>query len=187
MCANAVRPLEQLPDSHWGLAANPVIKPLIISRGTMLSIDLGKTRALCEEVLGFQCAMLNSNVMFCRQRADAGGDRPYWVLEVHAVQSNPTPQRMYNHWGIWVPEVEDVDTGYALLTNNMQKYGIARVQKPRYAHQDWRDYSTYFEDISGNWWEIDRHPVEEEFIKYFNSGDWDSRESAGMSGEGTSP
>lgn len=174
----APRPLAQLPASNWGRAANPVINPMILSRGTLLSIDMARTRALCEEVLGFQCAMVNEELMFCRQRADAGTGQPYWVLEVHSATSNPTPQRMGNHWGIWVPEVEDVDAGYTLLSNNMEKYGIARVHKPRYAHEGWRDYSLYFVDISQNWWEIDRNPVEEEFIKYFNSGDWDAKERA---------
>ena len=171
-------PLQELPTSTWGLAANPVIKPKILSRGTLLSIDLEKTRALCEEVLGFHCVKVSDDVMYCRQRTVRNGDDPYWVLEVHSAPSNPTPQRMMNHWGIWVPSNADVDKGYETLSNNMEKYGIARVHKPRYAHEGWRDYSSYFEDISGNWWEIDTHPEEEEFIKYFNSGDWDSKKSA---------
>ena len=145
----------------------------MLSRGTLLSLDLAKTKLLCEEVLGFDCVLTSPDRMLCRHRTDSSGDR-YWVLEVRAAAENPSPQRMSNHWGIWVPETADVDAAHALLSANMDRYGIAKVHKPRYAHQGRRDYSMYFEDTSGNWWEIDRHPVEDDFVKYFNSGDWDA-------------
>jgi hypothetical protein len=146
-----------------------------MSRGTLLTLDLDKTRALCTEVLGFECVQLDADTLLCRHRTDAHSDAPYWVLEIKRASENPSPQKMSNHWGIWVQEKEDVDAAHALLSANMEKYGIAKVHKPRFAHEGRRDYSMYFEDTSGNWWEIDRHPIEEEFIKFFNSGDWDSK------------
>jgi hypothetical protein len=170
-------PLDQLATADWGKAPDSVVKPVMMARGTLLSLDMAKTRLLCEEVLGFACIEIAPDRMLLRHRTDRSG-APYWVLEVRAAPSNPTPQKMSNHWGIWVPEVADVDAAYALLSANMETYGIAKVHKPRYAHEGRRDYSMYFEDISGNWWEIDRHPIEDEFIKFFNSGDWDSRPAA---------
>ena len=170
-------PMDQLVDTSWGKAPSSVIKPRIMSRGTLLSLDLDKTRALLTEVLGFECAAVAPDTLLARHRADApgarkDGDAPYWVLEVKRAAENPSPQKMSNHWGMWVPEKEDVDAAHALLSANMEKYGIAKVHKPRFAHEGRRDYSMYFEDTSGNWWEIDRHPIEEDFIKFFSSGDW---------------
>ena len=167
-------PLDKLATADWGKAPNPVIKPLAMARGTLLSLDLAKTKRLCEEVLGFDVVERGPDRLLLRHKTDTAG-APYWVLEVRAARENPSPQKMSNHWGIWVPEVADVDAAHALLSANMGTYGIAKVHKPRYAHEGRRDYSMYFEDTSGNWWEIDRHPEEEEFIKFFNSGDWDSR------------
>ena len=171
--------LDELVTADWGKAASPVIKPVMMSRGTLLSLDMAKTRLLCEEVLGFVCVATAPDRLLLRHRTDRpqkpGGGSRYWVLEVRAARDNPSPQRMSNHWGIWVPEIADVDAAYALLSANMEKYGIARAHKPRFAHEGRRDYSMYFEDTSGNWWEIDRHPEEDEFIKFFHSGDWDSR------------
>ena len=43
--------LDQLPNKDWGKAASSVIKPLLLSRGTLETIDLARTRLLCEEVL----------------------------------------------------------------------------------------------------------------------------------------
>ncbi len=176
----AVGPLDQLVDTGWGKAPRSVIKPRVMSRGTLLTLDMEKTQALCTEVLGFECARLDADTLLCRHKTDApgarkGGDAPYWVLEIKRASANPSPQKMSNHWGIWVPEKEHVDAAHALLSANMEKYGIAKVHKPRFAHEGRRDYSMYFEDTSGNWWEIDRHPIEEEFIKFFNSGDWNSK------------
>jgi hypothetical protein len=48
--------LDQLPIKDWGKGASSVVKPVLLSRGTIESIDLVKTRLLCEEVLGFECA-----------------------------------------------------------------------------------------------------------------------------------
>ena len=167
--------MDELASAPWGAAPTPVIRPVMMARGTLLSLDFAKTRRLAEEVLGFVCVEVAPDRMLLRHRTEKPGGR-YWVLEVRRADANPSPQRMSNHWGIWVPETEDVDAAYALLSANMDKYGILRVHKPRYAHQGRRDYSMYFEDTSGNWWEIDRHPEEEEFITFFNSGDWDSHQ-----------
>ena len=167
--------LDTLPSKDWGKAENPVIRPLLLSRGTLETTDIARTRLMCEEVLGFQCASLGPDRLIMRHRSDRPGST-YWVLEVRTVPEVRTPQHMTNHWGIWVPTRDDVDAAYEALNANMEKYGLLRVQNPRQTHEGGRDYSFYFEDISHVWWEIGEHPDEDEFMDLFAHGDWDQRE-----------
>jgi len=164
--------LEELPAKDWGKGASSVVKPVLLSRGTLESTDLAKTRLLCEEVLGFECATLGDDRLILRHRSDRPGGT-YWVLEVRAVPEVRTPQHLTNHWGIWVKGRQAVDDAYELLAANPEKYGLLRVHRPGRTHQGARDYSFYFEDISHVWWEIGEHPDEEEFMDLFGHGDWD--------------
>ena len=167
--------LDLLPAKDWGKASSSVIKPVLLSRGTLESTDLARTRLLCEEALGFECAQLGPDRLILRHRSDRPGST-YWVLEVRAVSAVRTPQHMTNHWGIWVPTRKHVDDAAALLEANKEKYGLLRVQHPRQTHEGARDYSFYFEDISRVWWEIGEHPDEDAFMDLFAHGDWDRRE-----------
>ncbi len=166
--------LDELPNKPWGKSQTSVIKPLVMSRGTLKSVDFAKTRRL-GETLGFVCTELAPDRMMMRHRSDRPGTT-YWVLEVRRVDAVRTPQRMTNHWGIWVPTRQDVDDAYTLLAANAQELGLVRVQKPRPTHEGARDYSFYFEDVSRNWWEIGEHPDEDDFMDLFGHGDWDQRE-----------
>ena len=167
--------LDELPAKDWGRGASPVIRPVLLSRGTLESIDLAKTRLMCEEVLGFECAQPEPGRLILRHRTDRDRDI-YWVLEVRAVPEVRTPQHMTNHWGIWVHGREAVDAAYELLDANKEKYGLVRVQNPRQTHVGGRDYSFYFEDISHVWWEIGEYPDEDDFMDLFGHGDWDKQE-----------
>jgi len=169
--------LDQLPSKDWGKSAASVIKPVLLSRGTFETIDIVRTRRLCEEVLGFHCVAPAPDRLFMRHRSDRPGGT-YWVLEARAVPEVRTPQHMTNHWGIWVPSRAHVDAACELLNANKEKYGLVRVQHPRQTHEGARDYSFYFEDVSRVWWEIGEHPNEDEFMELFGHGDWDRREEA---------
>ncbi len=170
--------LDELPAKDWGKSATSVVKPVLLSRGTLETIDLAKTRLLCEEALGFECAETGPDSLILRHRSDRSGTT-YWVLEVRAVAEVQTPQHHTNHWGIWVPSRQAVDAAAALLDSNKENYGLLRVQKPRQTHEGGRDYSFYFEDISNVWWEIGEHPDEDDFMDLFGHGDWDQREDRG--------
>ncbi len=170
--------LDELPAKDWGKGASSVIKPVMLSRGTLDSIDLEKTRLLCEEALGFECAMLGADRLILRHGSDRSGE-PYWVLEIQAVPEIRTRQHVTNHWGIWVPDRQTVDESYEVLEANKERYGLLRVQNPRQTHEDGRDYSFYFEDISHVWWEIGEHPDEDAFMKFFGNGDWDQQGESG--------
>lgn len=166
--------LAELPAKDWGKAESSVVTPVLLSRGTLESIDLDKTRRL-GEVLGFDVVPTALDRLLMRHRSDRGGSL-YWVLEVRRVAAVRTPQHLSNHWGIWVPTRKDVDDAHALLAANAEALGLIRVQPPRPTHEGARDYSFYFEDESRNWWEIGEHPDEAEFMDLFGHGDWDRRE-----------
>ena len=100
--------LDELPAKDWGKAASSVIKPVLLSRGTRESTDIARTRMLCEEVLGFDCAPPRPDRLVLRHRNDRPGST-YWVLEVQAVPEVRTPQYVTTHWGIWVHGRSAVD------------------------------------------------------------------------------
>lgn len=170
--------LDELPAKDWGRGASSVVKPVLLSRGTLESVDLAKTRLLCEEALGFDCAPAGTGRLIMRHGSDEPGGI-YWVLEAVAVPEVRTPQHMTNHWGIWVRGRQAVDDAYELLEANKERYGLLRVQNPRQTHEGGRDYSFYFEDIGNVWWEIGEHPDEDAFMDLFGHGDWDQREDSG--------
>jgi hypothetical protein len=171
--------LDRLPEKDWGKAESPVIKPLLMARGTFETIDLAKTRLLLEEVLGFLCVEIGPGRAIFKQRNDRPGST-YWVLEAQEVPEVRSPQHMTNHWGIWVPTRQAVSDAAAVLQANKERYGLLRVQSPRMTHDGARDFSFYFEDISNVWWEIGENPDEDELMKLFANGvDWDRREGQG--------
>ena len=166
--------LELLPNSPWGRGAAPVIRPVMLTRGTLETCDMVKTRRL-GETLGFECRELPGGRMLMRHGSDRS-DASYWVLEVKPVTELRSPQNVTNHWGIWVPGRDSVNAAYEVLASRKDELGLTRIQNPRQTHDDQRDYGFYFEDTSRNWWEISEHPDESEFLKFFNSGDWDQQE-----------
>ena len=58
-------------------------------------------------------------------------------------------QCYFNHWGIDVATKEEVDDAHAV--EHQEEYGLQKVQDPKMTHGD---YSFYFMDRDGNWWEI---------------------------------
>jgi Glyoxalase/Bleomycin resistance protein/Dioxygenase superfamily len=169
--------LETLPDKPWGKSSSSVVRPVLLARGTLESVDIAATRRLAE-TLGFDCVAPAPDRLMLRHRSDRT-NRTYWVLEVRAVPEVRSPQHVSNHWGIWVPTRKDVDDAYALLSARAVELGLVRVQKPRPTHEGARDYSFYFEDASRNWWEIGEHPDEDEFMELFGHGDWDAHGEGG--------
>jgi hypothetical protein len=168
--------MNQIVTSSWGRGSkDPVVRPAMLTRGTLETLDLAKTRLL-GDTLGFECRELSSDRMLMRHRSDASR-KPYWVLEVQRVDTLRSPQKVTNHWGLWVPTKQDVDAANQLLQSRKEELGLLRIQAPHQAHANQRDYGFYFMDFSQNWWEISEDPGEE-FIKFFSGGDWDKQEGA---------
>lgn len=134
----------------------PAIRTTSLERGTFLTTDLAAIRRLFEEALGLECVRYAPDALYVRERGHRPGEplagQPYLVLDVREVKAIEHPQAMLNHWGVFVESQSDVDRAYAALVEHQQRFRLKKVQKPRVAHGA---YSFYFEDMDGNWWEVE--------------------------------
>ena len=132
------------------------VKPVALIRGTMVTKNLTAARRFCEELLGLECVRFAPDGLLVRERGHGpGGSRehqPYWVLEFREVPEIETPQEMLNHWGVFVDSQAAVDRAHQTVTENAQKFGLARIQRPRFRNNS---YAFYFSDSDSNWWEIE--------------------------------
>jgi catechol 2,3-dioxygenase-like lactoylglutathione lyase family enzyme len=152
-------------------ARSSVLKPLILSRGTLLTQDLRRARALFEEFLGLECMQIGPKRMLVRDRDPQvlrqrrGG--AYWVMDVREV-SDKAATNLFKHWGIEVASEQEVDRVHAFAVANKDRLGLKAVRKPRMQHGT---HSFYAEDVDGNWWEVECRPPEEATDKVFARGD----------------
>jgi hypothetical protein len=142
--------LAEVTSRKIGKAAASVVKPVALSRGTMVTRDLGLTRRFLEG-LGMECASPAPGKLVARHRADRGAET-YWVLEISESVGVEHPQKMINHWGFEVETREAVDRVHALVTEKSAAYGMRRVHPVKANHGS---YSFYCEDADSNWWEIE--------------------------------
>jgi len=134
-----------------GKAASPVVTPVALCRGTLVTRNLAVTRHFLEGLLGMECAMLGPKRLLARHRRDRGSER-YWILEIREVDTVEHPQTLINHWGFMVASNDEVDRAHALAAAKKDEFGLKRVHPPKGNHGS---YSFYFEDCDSNWWEIE--------------------------------
>jgi catechol 2,3-dioxygenase-like lactoylglutathione lyase family enzyme len=143
--------LAEVTAKSIGKAAAPVIKPISLGRGTLVTRNLDQMRRFLEELLGMECVATGPSRMLARHRGDRGA-KSYWVLEIKEVAAIEHPQRLVNHWGFMVANIEAVDRAHAVASARKEEWGLKRVHPPKGNHGS---YSFYFEDIDSNWWEIE--------------------------------
>jgi catechol 2,3-dioxygenase-like lactoylglutathione lyase family enzyme len=124
---------------------DPLIKVQRIGHGTLEVIDLQATRKFYEEVLGLHCSQTSMVSMI----AELGTDHVYAVVQTG--NKNKPAMNLLNHNGLDVESDEEVDRLYKVLTESKDEWGIREIKKPSALHGD---YSFYFLDLDGNWWEI---------------------------------
>lgn len=159
--------LAEVTAKSIGKAAAPVVKPIALTRGTLVTRNLALTRHFLEELLGMECAMLSEGRMLARHRSDRGADS-YWVLEIRAVDAVAHPQGLLNHWGFMVETNAAVDRAHALASARKDEFGLKRVHPPKGNHGS---YSFYFEDVDSNWWEIECRAPEISYAASVAAGD----------------
>ncbi len=150
---------------------DPVLKPLILSRGTLLTADLARARTFYEEFLGLECVMVGEDRMLVRD-TDPGEVRhrrgaPYWIMDVKQAPEGVTTN-LFKHWGIDVPTAGDVDRVYAFAAENKERLGLRSVRKVRMQHGT---YSFYLQDFDSNWWEVECRPPGQSNDEIFARGD----------------
>ena len=144
-----------------------VIKPWLMSHGTMQCYNLRESRKFYEEFLGLECVRQGKPAIFVRC------GMKWHVVCVQAGQ-HVKPAHVHQHWGLEVKTKEEVDAAHKACNGMKDKYKIGKIYDPSLQHGV---YSFYFEDLDHNWWEIlyydgfqhddafdfgDRFPMDEE-------------------------
>jgi catechol 2,3-dioxygenase-like lactoylglutathione lyase family enzyme len=123
---------------------NSIVKPYVMSHGTLECFSLKESRKFYEEFLGLECARHAKPAMVVR----CGMKFHVVCVEVgDAVH----PVNVLNHWGVDVRSKEEVDQAHEAALKYKDKYKIRQVMKPVLQHGV---YSFYLEDLDHNWWEV---------------------------------
>lgn len=124
---------------------NSIVKPYMLTHGTMECQDLKKTREFMEDFLGFECIRHAPVGMLMR----CGMKFHIVVLEMG---DKVRPNTVANHWGVDVHTKEEVDEAHAKLVELKDYYGIKQIGTPQMQHGV---YAFYFECMNSSWWEIE--------------------------------
>ena len=121
-----------------------IIKPYVMSHGTLECRNLKDSRRFYEEFLGLECVRhaIPAMVIRCGLK--------FHIVCVE-VGDNVHPLNVLNHWGIDVESREKVDEAYQNALKYKDEYKIKQVLKPVSQHGV---YSFYLEDLDHNWWEV---------------------------------
>jgi catechol 2,3-dioxygenase-like lactoylglutathione lyase family enzyme len=128
--------------------AKSVVKPYVMSHGTMECYSLKESRKFYEEFLGLECV---------RHAKPAIVVRCGLKFHIVAVEVGDAvhPVNVLNHWGVDVGSKEDVDKAREAALKYKDKYKIRQVLPVVMQHGV---YSFYMEDLDHNWWEIQYYP-----------------------------
>lgn len=121
-----------------------VVKPYVLSHGTMECYNLGESRRFYEEFLGMQC------VQHARRTMAVRCGMKFHIVCVQ-VGKEVKPCGVYNHWGVDVESREEVDRVHRMALELKDKYKIRQVLDVVDQHGV---YSFYLEDLDHNWWEV---------------------------------
>jgi catechol 2,3-dioxygenase-like lactoylglutathione lyase family enzyme len=115
-----------------------------LGHGTLECVDIHKTRRFYEEVLGLDIVQTSPRALEVRK----GTNHVYVVVETGRTERD---QAWHNHNGLDVADNDAVDAAHEAISAVQDEWGLRKVGKPRAAHGD---YSFYFQDFDGNWWEV---------------------------------
>src|SRR5215831_8096917 len=126
---------------------NSVVKPHLLSHGTLECRALKETRRFYEEFLGLECVRHAPQAMHAR----CGIKFSIVCVEVgDAVR----PMGILNHWGLEVESRAAVEQAHKDAVAMRDRYRIGRITDPSNRHGV---YSFYLEDLDGNYWEIEHY------------------------------
>src|SRR5438132_733629 len=125
-----------------------IVKPFVMSHGTMECYSLKESRRFYEEFLGLECVRHAKPAMVVR----CGLKFHIVAVEVGAAVH---PQNVLNHWGMDVGSKEAAERAHANALKYKDKYNIRQVLPVVMQHGV---YSFYMADLDHNWWEIQHYP-----------------------------
>jgi catechol 2,3-dioxygenase-like lactoylglutathione lyase family enzyme len=124
--------------------ANSVVKPYLLSHGTMQCYNLRESRRFYEEFLGLECVRQGKPAIFVRCGMK-------WHIVCVQAGNHVKPAHLHQHWGLEVASREAVDEAHRKANELKDRYKIGKIYPPSLQHGV---YSFYFEDLDHNWWEI---------------------------------
>jgi catechol-2,3-dioxygenase len=124
---------------------NSVVKPYILSHGTLECRSLKESRKFYEEFLGLEC------VRHAQQAMHARCGIKFSIVCVE-VGDKVRPMSVLNHWGLEVDSREAVEFAYESTVKMKDQYKIGDITKPTNRHGI---YSFYLSDLDGNYWEVE--------------------------------
>src|SRR5258706_3162318 len=127
---------------------NSIVKPYVMSHGTMECYSLKESRRFYEEFLGVEVVRHAKPGMVVR----CGLKFHIVAVEVGAAVH---PCNVLNHWGLDVGSKAEVDRVHAEATRHKDKFKIRQVLPVVDQHGV---YSFYMEDLDHNWWEVQYYP-----------------------------
>ena len=137
---------------HDGIAdaktERSIVKPYVMSHGTMECYSLKESRRFYEEFLGLEC------VRHARPSMVVRCGLKFHIVAVEVGEALK-PVNLLNHWGIDVASKEEVDAAHANALKHQADYKICQVLPPVSQHGV---YSFYLEDLDHNWWEVQYYP-----------------------------
>ncbi|MCP3730014.1 VOC family protein [Sphingomonas sp. MG17] len=125
-----------------------VLKPYVMSHGTLEVRNLKKSRKFFEEFLGLEVVVHSPSSFVIRLGLK------FFIVAVE-VGDALHPAQLLNHWGLDMASKEEVDEAYRKAVELKDEWGIAEIKEPIARHGV---YSFYLRDLDSNWWEIQYYP-----------------------------
>ena len=129
-------------------ATESIIKPYVISHGTMECRNLHRSKQFYEQVLGLECVVHSPSSMIIRCGTK------FHITAVEVGESEHEAD-ILQHWGLDLPSQAAVDEAHAALAARKDELGIKQLKEPMMRHGV---YSFYLQDFDSNWWEIEFSP-----------------------------
>lgn len=139
---------------------NSIVKPYVLSHGTLECYSLQESRPFYEEFLGLECVRHGRRTMAIRCGLK------FHIVCVEA-GDRLHPVNVMNHWGLDVQTREAVDAAHEAAVRLKEHYKIRQVFNPVDQHGV---YSFYLMDLDRNFWEIQHFPGFQH-DEFFNAGD----------------
>lgn len=126
---------------------NAVIKPYVLSHGTLECRSLADSRRFYEEFLGLECVRHAMPAMAVR----CGMKFHIFCVEVG---DGLKPTSLLHHWGVDVGSRDEVDAAHRAALDRKDEFRMHQVTDVALQHGV---YSFYIEDLDRNWWEVQHY------------------------------
>jgi len=127
---------------------NSVLKPYVLSHGTLECRNLYRSRKFYEDFLGLECVVHSPSSIVIRCGLK------FYITAVE-VGDALQPGQLLNHWGLDVASAQEVDEAHQLALKHKDAWGILDIKAPMERHGI---YSFYLQDLDTNWWEFQYYP-----------------------------